>query len=148
MTALRQNIALASFLAASRESAADLAAPKCRALVSRRYTAFTLIEILIAVSIFAIVLAAINTVFFSALRLRNRTAAALDKIVPVEQAISIIKRDLQNIVVPSGTLCGPLETNPGTNDIAGATSPTFFTASGYVDETSPWAEVQKVSYTL
>src|SRR3954468_13702715 len=123
MTALRQNIALASFLAASRESAADLAAPKCRALVSRRYTAFTLIEILIAVSIFAIDLGAINTVFFSALRLRNRTQAAMDRALPIEQAVSMIKRDLENICIPNGTLTGQLETTPGTNDVIGATTP-------------------------
>jgi|SRR4051812_8694336 general secretion pathway protein J len=118
--------------------------PKRRA----RFAGFTLIEILIAVSIFAIVLGAINTVFFSALRLRNRTQAAMDRALPIEQAVSMIKRDLENICIPNGTLTGQLETTPGTNDVIGATTPTFFTSTGYVDEMSPWADVQKVSYTL
>src|SRR5436309_5204412 len=69
-----------------------------------RPNAFTLIEVLIAAAAFAIVLAAINAVFYSALRLRNKTAAALDEALPLQQAVAIIKRDLANIVVPGGTL--------------------------------------------
>ena len=59
--------------------------------------AFTLLEILIAVAAFAIVLAAINTVFYSALRLRNSTTAAIERALPMEHALGIIKRDLANI---------------------------------------------------
>ena len=47
--------------------------------------AFTLLELLIAVVAFAIVLAAINGVFYSALKLRNRSAASLEKSLPLTQ---------------------------------------------------------------
>jgi type II secretion system protein J len=114
----------------------------------RRPNAFTLIEVLIAAAAFAIVLAAINAVFYSALRLRNKTASALDEALPMQQAITIIKRDLANIVVPSGTLSGPLQTAVLTTGLAGQGGPEFYTASGLIDETSPWAEIQKVSYVL
>jgi len=40
--------------------------------------AFTLIEIMLAVAIFAVVLAAINGVFYGAMRLRAKTAAAVE----------------------------------------------------------------------
>src|SRR5213593_2381412 len=114
----------------------------------RHVPGFTLIEVLIAVAIFAIVLAAINTVFYSALRLRNRSAAAFDEALPVQQAVAIIKRDLANLVVPGGTLSGALQTTSVTNAVAGQSSPNFYTSTGFIDETSPWAEVQRVADAL
>jgi general secretion pathway protein J len=116
--------------------------------IRQKREAFTLLELLVAVSIFAVVLAAINSVFFSALRLRNRTAEALDRSLPVEHALWVMRRDLQNILPPGGTLFGSLQTQQSTNSIAGATTPTFFTSTGLVDDTSPFSEVQKVSYSL
>ena len=109
---------------------------------------FTLIEVLIAVAIFAVVLGAINTVFFSALKLRNKTSELLDKSLPLEQAVTIIERDLRSIVPPDGPMGGQLQTLSTTNSMAGMNGPVFYCASGIVDETSPWSEVQKVSYML
>ena len=53
--------------------------------------AFTLLELLIAVMAFAIVLAAINGVFYSGLKLRNRSAASLEKSLPLAQALTVLK---------------------------------------------------------
>ena len=119
---------------------------KCSINPGRR--GFTLIEILIAVAAFAIVLAAINTVFYSALRLRNSTTAALEKALPLEHALGIIKRDLAGIVLPGGAMTGAFSTTSTSNSIAGQSSPNFYTASGVIDETSPFADVQRVSYLL
>ena len=110
--------------------------------------AFTLIEILIAVTAFAIVLAAINTVFYSALRLRNSTTSAIEKALPMEHALGVIKRDLANLVLPGGTMSGTFTTSSTSNSVAGQTSPTFYTTSGVIDENSPFAEMQRVSYLL
>src|SRR5207247_2139069 len=109
---------------------------------------FTLIEVLIAVAIFAIVLAAINTVFYSALRLRNRSAAAFDEALPVQQTVAIIKRDLANLVVPRGTLSGALQTTTITNAVAGQASPDFYTSAGLMDNIVPWGDIERVSYVL
>jgi type II secretion system protein J len=110
--------------------------------------AFTLLELLVAVSIFAVVLGAINAVFFSALRLRNRAAALMDKSVPVEHALSIIRKDLLSLVPPGSGMIGQLQTIGSTNVMVGAAGPAFFCSSGLVDQTSPWADIQRVTYAL
>ena len=67
---------------------------------------FTLLELLLATAIFAIVIIAINVVFFAALHLRNRVTATLDEAVPVQQALALLRKDLQNTVSPGGVLAG------------------------------------------
>src|SRR5262249_2772523 len=116
--------------------------------ISRRAGAFTLLEVLIATAVFAIVLAAMNTVFFSALRLRNRATDSVDAALPEQQALAVIKRDLSNLVLPGGTISGVFETTSITNSMVGQSSPDFYTASALIDDTSPWAEIQRVSYAL
>src|SRR6266850_2041231 len=72
---------------------------------------------------FAIVLAAINTVFYSALRLRNSTPSAIEKALPMEHALGVIKRDLANLVLPGGTMSGTFTTSSTSNNVAGQSSP-------------------------
>ena len=146
---------------------------------ARRSGGFTLLELLLAAAAFALVLAAINGVFYGALKLRNKTVAGFDESLPLQQTLTILKRDLANIVVPGGKLSGTLQTsaNSGVNSsdsssssssgsagsssggvssptlvnngmLVGQSSPTLYTATGSLDETSPFAEVQKVSYQL
>ena len=114
----------------------------------RRAPAFTLLELLISVAIFALVLAAMNSVFYAAVRLRNHTAAALEAKLPLNQAADIIKRDLAGLVVPGGTLSGQFKTslNPTSMDVTEATA--FYTSTGALNDTLAWADVQKVSYLL
>jgi len=139
-------------------------------------SAFTLLELLIAVVAFAIVLAAINGVFYSGLKLRNRSAASLEKSLPLTQALLVLKRDLASLALPSTNetrLVGELQSSPtGSSSssgsgpssqprfgsLAGATggasgqpaqvSPDFYTLSGLLDTASPWPNVQKVAYLL
>ena len=70
--------------------------------------AFTLIEMILAVGVSAIVLVAINAVLFSGLHLREVTQAAVDEATPVDQALTILRRDLQCAVPPepNGILTG------------------------------------------
>src|SRR5207244_72734 len=53
---------------------------------------FTLLELLIAVSIFAIVLAAINGVFYAAMRLQRSATRNVEESLPVQQVLTLIKR--------------------------------------------------------
>ncbi|MSU61294.1 MAG: prepilin-type N-terminal cleavage/methylation domain-containing protein [Pedosphaera sp.] len=110
--------------------------------------AFTLLEVLIATVAFAIVLAAVNAVFYGALRLRNKSAQSIDDALPLQRTVTTIKRDLANLVLPGGTMQGALQTTSVTNSIMGQVSPEFCTSNGIVDETTPWADIQKVSYAL
>src|SRR6185437_8848539 len=74
-----------------------IAAPGTGAL-RRCEIAFTLIEICLAIAISAVVLIAINTLFFGALRLRDRVTAAAEQSLPMDNTIAVMKRDLMNIV--------------------------------------------------
>ncbi len=128
---------------------------------------FTLIEVLLATSIFAIVLVAINTVFFAALHLRQRAAAALDESRPLDQALTLLRRDLQNAISPGGVLAGNFRGgNPsGTMTGTGTTTTSsgaaaggqgtsqmggldFFTSTGTLSDDAPWGDIQEVNYQL
>jgi type II secretion system protein J len=120
--------------------------------------AFTLLELLLAVLVFAIVLAAIHTVFFSAFKLRKKTTDAIERSLPLQQTLAIMKRDILNLTPPGGTLSGALQSTPTitTNatgvSLSGAlnrqSGPQFFTAVGIVDDNAPWGELERVSYYL
>jgi general secretion pathway protein J len=115
--------------------------------------AFTLIEVLLAVSVFAIVLGAINSVFFSALRLRNKSVEAFESALPLQQAVSFIQKDLEGIMIPGGRLAGTFTTSVQSlsNNVAfigERVSPDIYTSSGNVSELARWADVQKVAYFL
>ena len=120
-----------------------------------RQRGFTLLELLLAVLVFSIVLGAIHVVFFSAFKLRNKTADAIERSLPVQQTLAIIKRDLANLVPPGGTLSGALQSTP-TLSAGGGTSgsmnhqsgPQFYTAVGIVDDHGPWSEIERVSFIL
>lgn len=112
-------------------------------------------ELLLAVAVFAIVLAALNTVYFAALRLRNRTQDGFDAALPVEQAVMTIKRDLAALRPPgSGRLAGQFQTTTTTNNNNALESvgvrlcPDLYTSSGLIDEWTPFSEVQRVAYFL
>jgi hypothetical protein len=87
-------------------------------------------------------------VFYGALRLRNKSTDAVEQAIPMQRALATIKKDLSNLVPPGGTLFGTFQTIPSINNLPGQVSPDFYTSSGLIDETSPWAEVQRVSYLL
>ncbi len=109
--------------------------------------AFTLIEVLIAIAVFAIILAAINTVFYGAIHLRNRTMEALDEAAPLQHALATIRSDLANIVAPRNTNYA-LQTTVISDPQFGQTTPDFYTATGQIDGMVPFGDVQKVSYGL
>ena len=110
---------------------------------------FTLIEVLLAVAIFAIVLAAINGVFYGALRLRTKTTQALDASVPIQQALALIRQDLRGIVAPGGgPLSGTLKSAASAGGTGQQAGPELYTATGSVEAEAPWGNIQKVAYVL
>ena len=119
--------------------------------------AFTLLELLLAILVFSVVLGAIHVVFFSAFKLRNHTSDAIERALPLQQALAIIKRDLANLVPPGGTLSGALQSTPNLSTTSSSgmsgslnhgNGPQFYTAVGIIDDNAPWGEIERVSYSL
>ncbi len=125
---------------------------KLKRTIPRTARAFTLIEVLLAVGIFAIVLFAINTVFFSALKLERATNRAVDSRAPLNQALAILRRDLQGAVPPlTNSYVLTRDFKSGGASGFGATAGTsleFYTATGVISDEAAWGEVQKVRYEL
>ncbi|MDB6018667.1 MAG: hypothetical protein JWR19_3156 [Pedosphaera sp.] len=109
--------------------------------------AFTLVEVLIAVAIFAIVLAAINTVFFGAMRLRARTTEATEAILPVDRAVAIMKRDMAGIVQP-GVMAGAVSSDITVVGLSQPVALEIFSATGVINDSTPWGDIQKIDYSL
>jgi type II secretion system protein J len=131
------------------EARAERRAPPARA-------GFTLLEILLALAVSGIVLSVVTTVYFSALQLRNRTAQSFDDALPLQHAVMVMKRDLAALLPPGGTLSGELQSTPGSESMSSMNlfangqqvSPLLHTATGFIDDYTPFADVQKVAYFL
>src|SRR5207245_3481346 len=121
---------------------------KSRSLMQPWPPAFTLLELLIAVAIFAIVLTAINGVLYVAMRLRSKPARTIEEALPIQQTVAILKRDLQGIVAPGGILTGPLQSGTATGGMLPQGATTLYTCTGALDATLPWGDVQKIAYYL
>jgi type II secretion system protein J len=112
---------------------------------------FTLVEVMLAMAVCAIVLAAINGVFFGALRLRETTNRVVDESQPVQLALSTMRSDLQSAMSPTtnGVMTGDFRvgdiTSAGLNQNV---SIEMYTTTGALHETEPWGEVQRVTYEL
>jgi type II secretion system protein J len=116
-----------------------------------RHAAFTLLEVILAVGIAALVLAVISSTFFSALHLREVTANAVDEAAPVDRAVAVLRRDLQCVVTPKagGVLSGDFKIGDVTSSGLGVpVAAELFTATGALSTTEPWGDIQHVTYEL
>ena len=91
--------------------------------------AFTLIELLLAISIMSMILAAMSGVLYVAFRLHDGVTQSLEESLPVEQALASIQRDLANIVCNNSSnnimLIGSFQTINQTNVLPGQIGPDF-----------------------
>jgi len=112
---------------------------------------FTLMELVLAMGVCAIVLAGVSGVFFSAVRLRDSATQAVADALPVERALGILRRDLQGVmpVSTSGILSGDFKvgdvTSPGVNQNVAIE---LYTTTGPLHENEPWGDIQRVTYEL
>jgi len=112
---------------------------------------FTLIEVILALAISAIVLAAISGVFYSAMRLRDRTSGALDESAPLHQTFTILRRDFEAAIPPGSTLplAGDFKAQPlGGGNGNQAAQVQLFTTTGNINDRVPWGDIQEVLYEL
>ncbi|HTB85499.1 MAG TPA: type II secretion system protein GspJ [Candidatus Sulfotelmatobacter sp.] len=119
-----------------------------------RHAAFTLIELILAIGVAALVLLTANLVLYTALHLRDDTTQMVDAATPVDTAASFLKRDLACCVTPtngtSKVLSGGFRAGNGLQS-AGESDPVqieMFTTTGSLSDSQPWGEIQRVSYEL
>jgi type II secretion system protein J len=125
--------------------------------------AFTLIEVILALGIFALVLVSISTAFFAALRLRQKTSERIEEGLPLTHALSVLRRDLQNTLPPGGVLAGDFRSGNGGAGGSSSSSTAranrglstsqnvgldFFTSTGRLSDSQPWGDIQEVNYQL
>ena len=128
--------------------------------LSRMNGGFTLMELLIATVIGAFILLVINGTYFGALRLNNHTQAQVEDNLVMERALSLVRRDLDGLRLPSApTATAPVGTFSGQFQDTPSNSPTqefastrisadFYTTTGEVNGWNPYSEVQVVAYFL
>jgi general secretion pathway protein J len=126
-----------------------------RATTPKAFAGFTLVEVILAMAICAIVLVAINAVFATAVRLRDRTSAGVDEMLPIDRTLEVVRRDLKGTVGPRGYLAGDFKcgaqamgTSMGLSGEAGGAGLDFVTATGQISDRSPWGDLQEVVYEL
>jgi prepilin-type N-terminal cleavage/methylation domain-containing protein len=115
--------------------------------------AFTLIEMILALGVAAIVLILVNTVLFAAIHLRDVTQETVDAGTPMDQTMTVLRRDLECMVTPTnGTskfLSGSFKLgNVSSPGVAGAVGIEMYTATGALSDSAPWADIQRVTYEL
>ena len=122
---------------------------QCRRTAPR---GFTLLELLVATAVGAVVLLVVQTTYFGALRLHNTTHDRIAEDLVVQRTLGIIRRDLAGLMLPGGTLSGQLQSDSFSSSITGSygdrVTPDLFTNSGKIDGWNPFSEVQMVAYYL
>lgn len=111
--------------------------------------AFTLIELVLALAIAGVVLAAINSVLFGALHLHSSTVAIAEQTLPVERAVDSIKSDLVCIRPPSTNgYIGVMGTDTNAVGVSQPLILEAFTSSGRISDDLPWGDIQQVFWWL
>ena len=115
--------------------------------------AFTLIEMILAIGVAAMVLIAVNTALFASLRLRDATQNVVDAAAPLDQTVTFIRRDLQCVVTPtngtSKVLSGSFRAGSISSvGVSESVAVEMFTATGTLSANAPWADIQRVTYEL
>ena len=117
---------------------------------------FTLLELIIAMAVGAVVLLVIQTTFFGALRLHNTTHQRIETDLVMQRALGIIRRDFAGLMLPTASttttmLAGQFQTESfssfGENHGERVT-PDMATTSGRIDAYNPFSEVQRVALYL
>ena len=119
---------------------------------------FTLLELLLATAIGAIVLLVVNSTFFAALRLHNTTHEKIDRDLVLQRTLNIMRRDFAGIMLPanpqattntlSGQLVSDAVSTNSMDNVGERVTPDITTSSGKIDGWSPFSELQTVSYYL
>jgi type II secretion system protein J len=117
-------------------------------LVSRWSRGFTLLEVLVATAIFVVLVGALYSLLYGALRLREKAYEVTEAGLPKDYVALLIKRDLANIAAPVALLAGPMIGEKDEQGEQRLDRLELHTTSGIVNDTDPWGDVQKVEYYI
>lgn len=109
---------------------------------------FTLIEILIATTLFAVVVGALYSVFYGAMRLRERAYLRFEKTVPKNYAFERMKMDLASAMPPDGILASSMISQTSEKMNARSDSLEFYSSTGIIDQNNPWGDIQRILFYL
>lgn len=116
-------------------------------LISREKNAgFTLMEILLAILAFAVLMAALQTVFFSALRSRRESQERIADLQRRSQVRGVLERDLRNALFQTNGLATYFLLRSDTEGAGRADQLEFFTTTGVISDANPAGEIQRVVY--
>jgi type II secretion system protein J len=110
--------------------------------------AFTLVEVLLATMVAAVLLAAVSTTLFGTIRLRRAADRLADSVAVQERVARVISADLAGIVAPSGVLAGALLLTSNGSGATARDTIEFFTTTGTVSDSAPWGDLRRVVYTI
>ena len=109
---------------------------------------FTLIELLLGAVISAILLSALYGIFHGMLQAQARAYSDLEDMAPRSRVMTILKSDLENMVLPIGVLSGSVLGMVSSQGTGRADTLQFNTSSGMTSDAKPWGEIQQVVYSL
>ena len=113
-----------------------------------KQTGFTLIEVLSGMTIAAVLLASLYSVFAGVMNLREKTFQDVESRLPRSYVSDILARDLRNMAAPGGELAGNILGNKEESQGYRMDTLEFYSRSGIISDDEPWAEIQKVEYYL
>ena len=115
---------------------------------AQSYPGFTLIEVLFATLAFAIVLVAVNAVFYGSLRLREQADEKQKESLPRLRALELLKRDFRAAFYSEGFRADRFHCEPSRGLGVLADQIQFFAKTGTTDQSAPWSDVQQIEYYL
>jgi len=111
--------------------------------------AFTLLEVLVAMTIMTIIGASLYTSLNLAFRVRDSAEAAVDEARALEIAVLFIKEELMSALPPSGVLAGAFEgEDESGSEGRAADTPSFYSSDNIPKEGDIACDVRKVEIGL
>jgi len=117
--------------------------------VSRQYKAFTLLELLVAMSLMVVTAACLYTALYTGFRARRSALSAVEPTALAINAVELLKQDIYGVLPPGDALAGAFLGTDSTG-IKGvdADSLEFYTTHIYADNDHPVGGLGKIELLL
>ncbi len=119
------------------------------ATVSRQYRAFTLLELLVAMSLMVVTAACLYTALYTGFRARRSALSAVEPTALAINAVELLKQDIYGVLPPGDALAGAFLGTDSTG-VKGvdADSLEFYTTHIYADDDHPVGGLGKIELLL